>query len=90
MLTGTIINTLTVLCGALIGTFLRWLTNRFSDIFPKNGEDIENRLEAIIMQGVSLCVLLIGISGSLKGQNTLITILSRSHLRTAIRKRLHF
>lgn len=76
MLTGTIINTLTVLCGALIGTFLRWLTNRFSDIFPKNGEVLENRLETIIMQGVSLCVLLIGISGSLKGQNTLVTILS--------------
>ena len=76
MLTGPIINTLTVLCGALIGTFLRWLTNRFSDIFPKNGEVLENRLETIIMQGVSLCVLLIGISGSLKGQNTLVTILS--------------
>ena len=76
MLTGTIINTLTVLGGALIGTFFRWLTNRFSDIFPKNGEVLENRLETIIMQGVSLCVLLIGISGSLKGQNTLLTILS--------------
>lgn len=76
MITGTIINTLTVLVGALIGTFLRWLTNRFSDIFPKNGEVLETRLETIIMQGVSLCVLLIGISGSLKGQNTLITILS--------------
>lgn len=76
MLTGTILNALTVLSGALIGTFLRWLTNRFSDIFPKNGAVLENRLETIIMQGVSLCVLLIGISGSLKGQNTLITILS--------------
>jgi uncharacterized membrane protein YqgA involved in biofilm formation len=76
MLTGTILNTLTILVGALIGTFFRWLTNRFSDIFPKNGEVLETRLETIIMQGVSLCVLLIGISGSLKGQNTLVTILS--------------
>lgn len=76
MLTGTILNSVAVLAGALIGTFLRWLTNRFSDIFPQNGEVLENRLETIIMQGVSLCVLLIGISGSLKGQNTLITILS--------------
>ena len=76
MITGTIINTLTILGGALIGTFIRWLTNRFSDIFPKNGAVLENRLETIIMQGVSLCVLLIGISGSLKGQNTLVTILS--------------
>jgi uncharacterized membrane protein YqgA involved in biofilm formation len=76
MITGTILNTLTILVGALIGTFFRWLTNRFSDIFPKNGEVLETRLETIIMQGVSLCVLLIGISGSLKGENTLITILS--------------
>jgi uncharacterized membrane protein YqgA involved in biofilm formation len=76
MITGTILNTLTILVGALIGTFFRWLTNRFSDIFPKNGEVLETRLETIIMQGVSLCVLLIGISGSLKGQNTLVTILS--------------
>jgi uncharacterized membrane protein YqgA involved in biofilm formation len=76
MLTGTLLNTLTVLAGALIGSFLKWLTNRFSDIFPNKGESLENRLETIIMQGVALCVLLIGISGSLKGQNTLMTILS--------------
>ena len=76
MLTGTIINMLTVLVGALIGSFLKWLTNRFSDIFPNKGAVLENRLETIIMQGIALCVLLIGISGSLKGQNTLMTILS--------------
>ena len=37
---------------------------------------IGGRLQTIVMEGMALCVLYIGISGSLKGQNTLIAIIS--------------
>lgn len=76
MLTGTIINTLTVLGGSAAGLLLKWLAGHFGSRLPAGSAALGGRLQNIIMEGVALCVLYIGISGSLKGQNTLIAILS--------------
>lgn len=76
MLTGTIINTLTVLGGSLLGLLLKWLAGHFGSRLPAGSAALGTRLQDIIMEGVALCVLYIGVSGSLKGQNTLIAILS--------------
>lgn len=76
MLTGTIVNTLAVLVGSLAGLLLTWLAGRFSRYLPASSSLMGKRLQTIIMQGIALCVLFLGISGSLKGQNSLITILS--------------
>ena len=74
MLTGTIINSLTVLTGSLLGMAIRAVTRRHAGEVSANG--IGGRLQTIIMQSMALCVLYIGISGSLKGENTLIAIIS--------------
>ena len=76
MLTGTIINVVAVLVGSAAGLLLKWLATHFSSLFPSNSTALGERLQDIIMKGVALCVLFIGISGSLKGNNTLIAILS--------------
>lgn len=76
MLTGTIINALAILAGSLAGLALRAVTSRSAVKKPAGTEPLGHRLQTIIMQGVALCVLYIGISGSFKGQNTLIAILS--------------
>lgn len=41
-----------------------------------SADGLGGRLQTIIMQGMALCVLYIGVSGCLKGQNTLTAILS--------------
>lgn len=76
MITGSIINALAILAGAAVGLLLKWLAGRFSTLLPANASQLGHRLQEIIMQGVALCVLYIGISGSLKGSNTLVAILS--------------
>lgn len=76
MLTGTIINALAVLAGSAAGLLLKWLAGHFSSRLPAGSAALGGRLQGIIMQGVALCVLYIGVSGGLKGQNTLIAILS--------------
>lgn len=76
MLTGTIVNALAVLAGSMAGLLLTWLARHFSRFLPANSAALGQRLQTIIMQGVALCVLFIGISGSFKGSNTLIAILS--------------
>ena len=74
MLTGTIINSLAVLAGSLLGLLLQAVTHRSSKDVDAGG--IGGRLQTIVMEGMALCVMYIGVSGSLKGQNTLITIIS--------------
>ena len=59
---GTIVNTAAVIIGALLGLLLK--------------KGLPERFQDVIMKGLALCVLLIGISGALKGENTLIAILS--------------
>lgn len=59
---GTIVNCITVLVGGSIGLLLR--------------RGLPERLSDTIMKGLALCVLYIGVSGALEGQNVLIAILS--------------
>lgn len=59
---GTIVNTAAVIAGALVGLLLK--------------KGIPEKISDVIMKGIALCVLYIGISGSLNGTNTLITIIS--------------
>ena len=57
---GTIVNALTVICGCIIGLIVK----------GRLTETVSNT----IMSGLALCVLYIGISGALKGENTLLMI----------------
>ncbi len=76
MLTGSIVNGLAILAGTFLGMLLTRLASRFSSLLPSNSAVLGERLQTIIMQGVALCVLYLGISGCLKGTNSLIAILS--------------
>lgn len=58
----TIVNCLAIIAGCLVGLII------------KGG--IPEKLSTNIMNGIALCVLYIGISGSLGGESTLITIIS--------------
>lgn len=59
---GTIVNTLTVIVGSLIGVFLK--------------KGISQKVNDTVMKGLALMVMYIGISGSLTGKNTLVAIIS--------------
>ena len=59
---GVIVNAAAVVAGSLIGM-----------IFKKG---LPERIRDAVMKGVALCVLYIGNSGTLKGSNTLVLILS--------------
>ncbi|MBQ4137888.1 MAG: DUF554 domain-containing protein [Clostridia bacterium] len=59
---GAIVNALAVIIGAGVGMLLK--------------KGIPDRVSDTIMKGLALCVIMIGIQGMLKGENTLITILS--------------
>lgn len=62
VLLGTLVNAGTVIAGTLVGLlFKKGLPEKFTDI---------------VMKALGLCTAYIGISGSLKGSNTLILILS--------------
>ena len=74
MLTGTIINTLAIVAGSLIGLAIQAVTKHSAD--DVSTDSLGGRLQALVMQGMALCVLYIGISGSLKGENTLVIIIS--------------
>ncbi len=58
----TIVNAIAVIVGAALGMLLK--------------KGIPEKISDVVMKGVALCVLYIGISGSLKGTNTLIAIIS--------------
>lgn len=59
---GTIVNCIAIIIGCLLGLVLK---GRLSE-----------RISNTIMAGLGLCILYIGISGSLKGQDTLLIIIS--------------
>lgn len=59
---GAIVNTLAAVVGGLLGSLLK--------------KGIPERFADLVQKGLSLCVLYIGIKGSLVGTNTLVTILS--------------
>lgn len=59
---GTLVNTLVVVAGALIGiVFRRWLTEKYS---------------AAVTQGLGLCVIVIGMSTALETSNMMIVLIS--------------
>jgi uncharacterized membrane protein YqgA involved in biofilm formation len=58
---GTIVNSLAIAVGCIVGLFIK--------------KGIPERVSKTIMSGLGLCVLYIGIEGSLKGENTLITVI---------------
>ena len=62
MLTGTIVNTCTVIAGSVIGMLL--------------GNILPERLRDTVMKGLGLCTLYIGITGMFGSENALITIIS--------------
>ena len=76
MLTGTLVNAAAILVGSLLGMLLTWLVGHFSTLLPAGSTLLAERLKTIIMQGVALCVMYLGISGCLEGNNSLIAILS--------------
>ena len=59
---GAIVNTLAAIVGGLLGSLLK--------------KGIPERFADLVQKGLALCVLYIGIKGSLVGTNTLVTILS--------------
>ena len=59
---GTIVNAIAVIIGGLIGLCLK--------------KGLPKKLSDAVMTGVALCTVYIGISGCLKGQNPLITVIS--------------
>ena len=62
ILFGTIVNTFTVLAGSAVGMIFK--------------ENIPQRLNDALMKGLGLCTIYQGVSGAMKGENTLIMILS--------------
>lgn len=59
---GTIVNTIAVIIGASIGLLLK--------------KGLPEKMADTLMKGLGLCTLFLGISGSLKGENSLILIIS--------------
>ena len=76
MMLGTIVNALAILAGSVAGMCLTWLAGHFSSMLPSNSAVLGERLQTIIMQGVSLSVLYLGVSGCLEGNNALVAIIS--------------
>ena len=59
---GAIVNALAIMLGATVGLFFK--------------RGIPNKIGDTLSKGLALCVLMIGIQGIMKGENTLVTILS--------------
>ena len=59
---GTIVNAITVIIGSLVGVLIK--------------KGIPQKISDLVMKGVGLCVLYIGISGALEGNNTLVLVIS--------------
>ena len=62
VLLGSLVNSAAIVLGGSIGLVLK--------------KGISDRLANAVMNALALCVLYIGVSGMLKGENILITILS--------------
>ena len=62
ILTGAVINAITVFLGSLLGLLLK--------------KGMPERMGDSIMKAMALCVIYIGISGSFEGENILIAIVS--------------
>lgn len=71
MLIGTTVNALAILAGSTVGLLFAHAARRGT-----GGSGLGERLRTTLMNGVALCVLYIGVSGCLDGQNTLTAIIS--------------
>lgn len=76
MLLGSIVNGIAILAGSAVGLLLRRFLRGSSGRRAGGGSRYGERVQKAVMQGLALCTMYIGISGSLKGQNTLLAILS--------------
>lgn len=76
MLLGSLVNAAAILAGSAVGLVLRFFLRRSTARGGEATGGMGERLQGIVMQGLALCTMYIGISGALKGQNTLIAILS--------------
>ena len=65
MLLGSLVNGAAILAGSAVGLFLRFILRR-SSRRSESENGIGDRLQKIVMQGLALCTMYIGISGSLK------------------------
>ena len=59
---GTVVNTIAVVIGAVIGLFIK--------------KGLSEKLTDALMKGLGLCTLFLGIQGSLRGENSLVLIIS--------------
>ena len=80
---GTIVNTLAVLVGSLVGLAIKALTGRAaSPAKTEEGCEVPQKpahlaeLPSSVQKGLGLCVIIIGIMGAVKVQNMLVMILS--------------
>ena len=79
---GTIVNTVLVLIGALVGVAVGKLCRRFAG--AGSAEKTGNKPTDSVMRAMGLCVILIGISGALKMANVLVVIVFLSRPATCI------
>ena len=74
---GALVNTAAVVAGSTVGLFIHLLAHRHNkNAASENQNMIGKRLADAMMIGVGLCTMLIGVQGAIKGQNTLVIILS--------------
>ena len=76
---GAIVNSLTVIAGSSVGLVIHSFahSNKKSGVNDSSAEKgIGSKLADAVMVGVGLCTLLIGIQGAIKGNNTLVVIIS--------------
>lgn len=75
---GTLVNTGTVLLGALVGLLIRLVASKCGrrKCAVESAQPEKHRVADTIQKGLGLCVLLIGISGALEVQNILVMILA--------------
>jgi uncharacterized membrane protein YqgA involved in biofilm formation len=81
---GTIVNTLLVLLGALVGLAIRAIGARLARgkessgevSLAQSGQSRGTRVADTVQKGLGLCVILIGMSGALAAENILVMIVS--------------
>lgn len=76
MLIGTIADMASILAGSAAGLLLRRVIRSASAGLSEKRRRLGRQLQDIIMQGLALCTTCMGISGALKGENSLMMILS--------------
>ena len=72
---GTIVNALGIIAGTVVGVVLKSFSHGKKEEELEGG--LRKELTDVIMKGVSLCVLLIGITGAIKTENIMVVIVAR-------------